>query len=231
VRAGDELAVRRQRRRAPWLVAAAVAGIVVVGGGGYLAGEAGGGSTPMSADMEVGEAPEPASGSPGDGGSGDGGSGEPPSVLGLPERGAPDGGGPDELPTSTGVVFHAGVGLSKTPGTGEVRIAGTGENLGTYPVVSEVAAVERLGDPRFAGSVLRYRPEGGAAASGGAPAPGGAITWPVEDVTIVSADRTEARYTLPDGTVLLVPAYHLADAAGSSWTVMAVDEELLDFTP
>ncbi|MFI6425672.1 hypothetical protein [Promicromonospora sp. NPDC050880] len=224
----DELAVRRHRRRTPWLVAAAVAGVVVVGGGGYLAGESGLGAGP-AADT----AAAPASESSVEDGTATGD--EPPSVLGMPERATSqeveplDAGG--ELPTATGIVFHAGAGLSRAPGSGEVRVAGTAQGLGTYPVISEVAAVERLGDPRFAGSVLGQRPERTAGSSGGVPAPGGAIAWPVEDVTIVSATRTEVRYALPDGTVLVVPAYRLADATGSGWTVMAVDEELLDLTP
>ncbi|MCP2266436.1 hypothetical protein ACFQHV_06365 [Promicromonospora thailandica] len=220
--ARDELAVRRHRRRSSWLVAAAVAGVVVVGGGGYLAGEAGLG--PSAADSGA----APASESVGDTGSED--TADQPSVLGAPESDVGPRGAAGDLPEPTGVVFHAGVGLSDTPGTGEVRVDGTSESLGSYPVISEVAAVERLGDPRFAGSVLGPRPDDGAS-SGGAPVPGGAIAWPVQDVTVVSATRTEARHTLPDGTVLVVPAYRLADAEGSAWTVIAVDEELLDFAP
>ena len=110
------------------------------------------------------------------------------------------------------------------------------QSLGSYPVVSEVEAVERLGDPRFAGAVLGWssqepQDEAGPSAAG-APVPGGPVAWPVEDVTIVSAALTEARYTLPDGTVLLVPAYDLESTTrATSWTVMAVDEEQLDFAP
>lgn len=238
----DELALRRHRRRAPWLVAAAVAGIVAAGGGGYLAGGSGVGSAP-TADM----AEESAA--------------EPPSVLGAPdgdpesgvenegpagtERGdaeaAPEGVEPlraagGDLPTVTGLVFHAGVGLSDAPRTAELRVVGTpGESLGSYPVVSEVEAVERLGDPRFAGGVLgrseRDLPQEEDAARVPAPTPGGPVAWPVEDVTIVSATLTEVRYSTSDGTVLLVPAYDLTDADGSTWTVLAVADELLDFAP
>lgn len=230
----DELAVRRHRRRTPWLVAAAVAGIVAAGGGGYLAGESGAGSAPTAADAgvtapESGEAAEAAPESEDEAESG----GAPSPLV---ERDEPrsegvaplDAGG--DLPSATGLVFHAGVGLSDAPTTAEVYIASGGESLGSYPVVSEVEAVERLGDPRFSGAVLGSRPEG-AASAGDAPTPGGSIAWPVEDVTIVSATLTEVRYTLPDGVVLLVPAYELKDATGSGWTVMAVDEELLDFAP
>jgi len=116
-----------------------------------------------------------------------------------------------------------------------VRVAGTsGESLGSYPVVSEVDAVERLGDPRFAGAVLGRTwqdPPQHKAGPSATPAPGGPIAWPVEDVTIRSAALTEVRYALSDGTVLLVPAYDLTDAEGNHWTVMAVDEELLDLAP
>jgi hypothetical protein len=142
-----------------------------------------------------------------------------------------------DLPTATGLVFHAGAALSERPTTGEVRVAGAGgESLGSYPVVSEVEAVDRLGDPRFAGAVLGWSRQGQPEEEAEPPArttpvPGGPVAWPVEDVTIVSAALTEARYTLSDGAVLLVPAYDLTDEDGSRWTVMAVDEELLDFAP
>ncbi|MFI2490109.1 hypothetical protein ACH47X_24555 [Promicromonospora kroppenstedtii] len=220
----DELAVRRHRSRTPWLVAAAVAGVVAVGGGGYLLGESGSGALPAAMDSgaETGAAPEARE--------------DGPSVMGAPDESGAAAEGVEpltaggDLGSATRLVFHAGVGLTDTPGTAGVRTA-AGENLGEYPVVSEEDAVERLGDPRFAGpapSARQSAPDEDAAPS---PAPGGPIAWPVEDVTIVSAELTEVRYTLPDGAVLVVPAYELADAAGSSWTVLAVDEEALDFTP
>ncbi|MDR7383708.1 hypothetical protein [Promicromonospora iranensis] len=221
----DELALRRHRRRTPWLVAAAVAGIVAAGGGGYVAGESGLGSPPASDTV----------------GSAD----QAPSVMSERDEGGEEGGeesgaAPEglqpliaggDLPAATGYVFHAGAALSEVPRTAEVRVAGThGESLGSYPVVSEVEAVERLGDPRFAGAVLGRpsppREETGPTAT---PVPGGPLAWPVEDVTIVAATLTEVRYALPDGTVLFVPAYDLADAEGGSWTVMAVDDDKLDF--
>ncbi|GGM19600.1 hypothetical protein ACFQBY_12030 [Promicromonospora citrea] len=225
-RAGvDELAVRRHRRRAPWLVAAAVAGFVVVGGGGYLAGEAGLGAPAADQAVSAGSSAQEDSGAG-------------PSVLGAPESGAEDVGPLDgpaaELPTAEGTVFHAGAALSDAPATGEVSVAGTGASLGAYPLVSEVAAVERLGDPRFAASVLGPGPGAGGQArehAGGAPTPDGALAWPVRDVTLVTAELTRARWTAPDGTELLVPAYRLADADGSTWTVVAVDEERLDLAP
>lgn len=229
----DDLAVRRHRRRTPWLVAAAVAGIVAAGGGGYLAGEQGLGAP--AADMAVQSSGEADS------------SGETPTLLDAPSGVAPESqsesGDPGPLDTTgdpraaKGFVFHPGAGLSDTPGTAPVRVAGTdslGESLGSYPVVSEKEAVERLGDPRFAGTALGGSRSAGPSVGVGpsaTPEPGGPIAWPVEDVTIVSATLTEMRYTTPDGTGLLVPAYELTDAEGNSWTVLAVDEELLDLTP
>ena len=202
-RGRDDLAVRRHRRRAPWLVAAAVAGIVAAGGGGYVAGERG---LPVStADTTV-------------------------------ESGVQPFDAPGDLPEATGFVFHAGAALSTEPGTAQVRLAEEGspdQSLGAYPVVSEVEAVERLGDPRFSGAVLGRSGQAGPSEGAGprtVPESGGPIAWPVEDVTIVSATLTEVRYPA-DGAVLLVPAYDLTDTEGGVWTVMAVDEELLDFTP
>jgi hypothetical protein len=216
----DDLAVRRHRRRTPWLVAAAVAGIVAAGGGGYVAGE--NGLWAPTADMAAES------------------SGEAPSLLEVPDQAGPEAetlDGTGDLSTATGIVFHAGAGLSETPATAQVRVARTGtldESLGSYPVISEAEAVERLGDPRFAGAALggsgQARPSPGAGPRT-VPEPGGSIAWPVEDVTIVTAALTEVRYTVSDGTELFLPAYDLADADGNSWTVMAVDEELLDLAP
>ncbi|MEV0950621.1 hypothetical protein [Promicromonospora sp. NPDC050249] len=229
----DELARRRSRRRTQWLVAAAVAGIVAAGGGGYVAGESGTAPTQAS-DMTA----ESGAGETLDG----------PSVMVEPDGGTArdeaeaeaesleplDAGG--DLPTATGLVFHAGAGLSDAPTTAEVRVAGTsGESLGSYPVISEVEAVERLGDPRFAGAVLgrttQEAPQEEAGPLAATPVPGGPIAWPVEDVTIVAATLTEVRYTLSGAAVLLVPAYELRDADGNVWTVLAVDDEVLDFAP
>lgn len=229
----DELALRRYRRRTPWLVAAAVAGIVAAGGGGYVAGESGTAPTQasdMTAESGTGEALDG------------------PSVMVEPDEGTgeaateavPEGsklldaGG--DLPTATGLVFHAGAGLSDAPTTAEVRVAGkSGESLGSYPVISEVEAVERLGDPRFAGAVLgsttQELPQEEAGPLAATPVPGGPIAWPVHDVTIVAAALTEARYTLSGAAVLSVPAYELTDAEGNGWTVLAVDDEVLDFAP
>jgi hypothetical protein len=226
----DELALRRYRRRTPWLMAAAVAGIVAAGGGGYLAGESVPGATTASDVAAEGRAPEAASG---------------PSLMVEPDEGRGEDKGESanlealaaggDLPTATGLVFHAGAGLSDTPTTAEVRVAGaSGESLGSYPVISEVEAVERLGDPRFAGAVLRRTSEDPPQDEAGPqamPVPGGPLAWPVEDVTIRSAALIEVRYTPPDGTVLLVPAYDLTDAEGNHWTVMAVDDDLLDLAP
>ena len=225
----DELALRRSRRRTQWLVAAAVAGIVAAGGGGYVVGESG--AAPTQASDAAAE-------------SGTGEALDGPSVMVEPEAGKADleSGGAEsldtgnDLPTATGLVVHAGAGLSDAPSTAEVRVAGaSGESLGSYPVISEVEAVERLGDPRFAGAVLgrttQEAPQEEAGPLAATPVPGGPIAWPVEDVTIVAATLTEVRYTLSGAAVLLVPAYELRDADGNVWTVLAVDDEVLDFAP
>jgi hypothetical protein len=229
----DELAVRRHRRRTPWLVAAAVAGIVAAGGGGYLAGESGVGPTQAS-EMAAEEGAEDAADGPSVMVGPDEGAGRAESEWESGSLGSLDAGG--DLPTATGLVFHAGAGLSDTPTTAEVRVAGTsGESLGSYPVISEVEAVERLGDPRFVGAVLgsakQDPPPQEEAGPLTVPVPGGPLAWPVDDVTIRSAALIEVRYTLPDGAVLLVPAYDLTDDEGNRWTVMAVDEERLDLAP
>jgi hypothetical protein len=122
-------------------------------------------------------------------------------------------------------------------------------SLGRYPVVSEAEAVERLGDPRFGASggmiaqaaSARVAQEDDTASSDmlpapnptvpAAPNPGARIAWPVTDVTITSARLGAAQQYMPDGAVLLLPAYELRDADGNVWSVLAVVEDVLDFRP
>lgn len=130
-------------------------------------------------------------------------------------------------------------------------------SLGSYPVVSAAAAAERLNDPRFGagGGVVPYAmgaptPAIGVASSGSgvatpgavatanpsqeptvapAPQPGAAIRWPVQHVTLVSAQLGVALTDQTDGTQTLVPAYVLTDTTGATWSVVAVADDRLDF--
>ncbi|MEU4383710.1 hypothetical protein [Promicromonospora sp. NPDC023805] len=122
-------------------------------------------------------------------------------------------------------------------------------SLGQYPVVSEAEAVERLGDPRFgaSGGLIAQTADARAAQEGDtassdmmpapdpsvppAPTPGAQIAWPVTDVTITSGRLGVAQQYMPDGAVLLLPAYELKDADGGVWSVLAVGEDVLDLTP
>ncbi|WP_426594215.1 hypothetical protein ACPPVS_01580 [Cellulomonas sp. McL0617] len=119
--------------------------------------------------------------------------------------------------------------------------------LGDYAVVSPTDAVARLTDPRFGPSYGGIMPMAAAGAASGsatsdvAPAPsdeptvpatpaaGSPLAWPVQHVTIVSARLGLAQTTLPDGASVLVPTYELADADGTTWTVIAVADTGLDF--
>lgn len=132
-------------------------------------------------------------------------------------------------------------------------------DLGTYPVIGAASAVDRLSDPRFGsvgGGVMPLAAADDAAASAAAPrsgdtaasaasaplvaadAPtvpptptaGGAIPWPVTQVTLTSARLGFALTTTGDGASLLVPAYEFADADGSTWSVIAVADDRLDFS-
>lgn len=120
-------------------------------------------------------------------------------------------------------------------------------NLGDYPVVSEQEAFERLSDPRFGAQVtampLAIREQGIETADGwtatpewvppteppATPADGASVAWPVNDVEIVSARLGLASQWQPDGSVLVVPAYEFTDAAGGTWSVIAVADAKLDF--
>jgi len=152
----------------------------------------------------------------------------------------------------TGVTWSAsltGAGLSSLYGsTAEVV------SLGEYDVVSPAEAVARLGDPRFGASGgYPYIAEGtaGIAEDGGTavmPAPdapdgpdpaeptlptvpgaGTSFSWPVQEIQITGARLGVAMNWQADGAVVLVPTYELTGADGSTWTVIAVADDALDF--
>lgn len=122
-------------------------------------------------------------------------------------------------------------------------------SLGEYPVVSPADAVTRLMDPRFGswGGPVMWA-ESGAVTDGdtavsseapveptiptlpGTPAPGSAVAWPVDEVTIVEARLGVAMHTQPDGAVLLLPSYELVGDDGGVWSVVAVADDHLDFS-
>ena len=117
--------------------------------------------------------------------------------------------------------------------------------LGEYDVISPADAVARLTDPRFGagfGGPILYA-EGDEATMGGSegampeptvppsPAPGAAISWPVNEVTIVSARLGLAAQYLATGATVLVPSYELTDSDGGVWGVVAVADAELDFSP
>jgi hypothetical protein len=127
-------------------------------------------------------------------------------------------------------------------------------SLGSYDVVSEQDAVSRLSDPRFtagygggivmdAGGMKLASPGTAAGGSGSvavspAPAPtvppllapGSAISWPLEEVTIVKAKLALAVYTQTDGAETLLPTYRLSSADGRTWSVIAIADHHLDFS-
>lgn len=119
-------------------------------------------------------------------------------------------------------------------------------DLGEYPVVGAASAVERLNDPRFGSGSGGVMPLARAEATDGAVAedssaaasadptvpptaqPGSAIPWSVQQVTITGARLGVTQVAGAEGSALLVPAYALTDADGSTWSVIAVDEGSLD---
>lgn len=116
--------------------------------------------------------------------------------------------------------------------------------LGDYPVVSPAEAVERLGDPRFGGSSwpvvyaaesqelleMRVEEETEPTAPPAPPSSGNDLPWPVSEVTITEARLGLTQHHDAGGSVLLLPAYELSDAAGNTWSVLAVADEALDTT-
>ncbi|RIJ76539.1 hypothetical protein D1871_11770 [Nakamurella silvestris] len=110
--------------------------------------------------------------------------------------------------------------------------------LGTFPVVSAAEATERMNDPRYLSGAWQYETIEGVAEYGPetesvqvpvVPAPGSTIDWPVRSVTILSADLVYAQQFQGDGSTVLLPSYRLYDQQKSSWVVMAVADEALDF--
>ncbi|TGJ94501.1 hypothetical protein DLJ96_19345, partial [Actinotalea fermentans ATCC 43279 = JCM 9966 = DSM 3133] len=148
----------------------------------------------------------------------------------------------------TGVVWsltYSGAGLSSLYGSLAPAVP-----IGDYDVVSPTAAVERLGDPRFGSpGVIAYARDGHAmtmlegATTDVAPVEpevptvpptvgeGAAVSWPVDEVTITSARLGWAVHHQADGGAVLVPSYELSDAEGSTWSVIAVADDELDFSP
>lgn len=130
---------------------------------------------------------------------------------------------------------------------GVVNVSGSlaeAVQLGDYPIVSEQEAFERLSDPRFGAQVtaIPFAAQEAKAAEAdqpvewvppteppATPADGTTLSWPVNDVEIVDARLGLATHWQPDGSVLLVPAYEFTDAAGGTWSVIAVADTKLDF--
>lgn len=117
--------------------------------------------------------------------------------------------------------------------------------LGSYDTVSPTEAVARLGDPRFGatggGGVMPLAAEGARMDDSvtsepteptvpATPTAGSPLAWPVQEVTLVSARLGVALTTLPTGASVLVPTYELADADGTTWSVIAVVDDQLDFS-
>ncbi|CAM5788484.1 hypothetical protein [Cellulomonas persica] len=120
--------------------------------------------------------------------------------------------------------------------------------LGDYDVISPADAVERLNDPRFSATQSGIWPLAASARAAEEPAlvddgaasdeatvpptlhAGDPIAWPVTDVTITGARLGVALQYLDNGASALIPAYELTDAAGASWSVIAVVEDQLDLT-
>jgi len=124
-------------------------------------------------------------------------------------------------------------------------------DLGPYTLISPADAVARLGDARFDagyGGVMPLATDatarGAVAGSGSAsvataapeptvpatPTAGRSIPWPVRTVTLTTSRLGLGMTTLDTGAVLLLPSYELGDAEGSTWSVIAVTDDRLDFS-
>ncbi|PVU83260.1 hypothetical protein DDP54_09950 [Cellulomonas sp. WB94] len=124
-------------------------------------------------------------------------------------------------------------------------------DLGAYALISPADAVARLGDPRFGAGYGGVMPLATDTASGASssddrsssvataapeptvpttPTAGGSIPWPVQTVTLTTSRLGLGMTTLDTGAVLLLPSYELGNAEGSTWSVIAVTDDRLDFS-
>jgi hypothetical protein len=169
-------------------------------------------------------------------------------------------------PSAAFVSAHETIGGQRTGMVWSITLVGDGVQsmygslaplvpLGTYDVISENDAVDRLADPRFGpslgGPVLAddaavrepaaelTAPDAGVAAPGfpgadGTPPaavqPGSPFAWPILEVTLTGARLGLAQHTHPDGATVLLPSYELSGDDGSVWSVVAVADSGLDFS-
>jgi hypothetical protein len=110
-----------------------------------------------------------------------------------------------------------------------------------YPIVGARTAIERMKDPRWnslLGGGPIYAARDVAVSSAAQPGTSEPVTkdgrpvisMPVSTVVIDKAELGLTQYSQPDGSVLLVPAYVLTGADGSTWSVLAITEEYVDFS-
>ena len=111
-----------------------------------------------------------------------------------------------------------------------------------YPIVGARTAIERTKDPRW--SSMLNGPIGGplyaardvsASVVPGAGAPvtkdgRPVISMPVATAVIEKAELGLTQYSQPDGSIVLVPAYQLTAVDGSTWSVLAITEDYVDFS-
>ncbi len=248
---GAAASADRSGPRRGWVVAAAVATMLAVGTGGYIAGSQRGPTFDSAADHAAPESVEMTD---------DGAGHPPPERTehAQPESIAPtdsdqDSAGEQDWAAAPGPVTagddlrvlpvqFVDAGLPTEAGQADAWMVDTtgpeGEQgdpvpLGEYPVISAAQAVERLADPRFNAEVwtrLQDLTESMPDRHPAAPGPGEPLTWPVEQIRLVSAALTAGGYVQPDGTVLMVPMWDLIDDQGRSWPVIAVAEDALDFS-
>lgn len=232
----DDGASRAGRPSSPrgWMVAAAVATMLAVGTGGYIAGsqstgspvsltESADDSADVSVQQDADPAPEHVAPT------------EPQDEQAQEAEAAPgDAEGRAELiPSPTGPVQFVDEGLPTETSPAEAWLlhAGTGEreSLGQYPVISAADAVERLADPRFrAGPMPQLDPRQVPDDPPLLPLePGQELPWPVPEIRLVDAELVTATYQVA-GERLLLPTWHLLDADGQIWPVLALAEDALD---
>ncbi len=111
------------------------------------------------------------------------------------------------------------------------------EEIPEYSVVGAATAVERSGQPAWtaipprliSGPGDEIVPTASATPSASTSPDQPGLTVPVLDVTVAGAELGLAQYWQPDGGLLILPAYRLAGADGSSWSLLAVADTYVSF--
>lgn len=151
-------------------------------------------------------------------------------------------------PANNGMVYAAradGGAAADTAGKATTLQEMTGQEMAAQPglVSTEQMSTEQMsieqaqsgvapeGEPPLIMPQSNNEPQSAQQSSGPAAGDHPLISWPVQQVHITGAEVVYSLQWNADGTTLLVPYYRLTDTDGNTWSMIALADEALDFTP